>query len=251
MALVDNLISYWPLDEASGNALDAHGSNDLTENGTGGIGTATGILSGARDFEVGDTDYFELADNADLSTGNIDFTMQAWVNLESKPAQDMVIMSKWGSADPREFNLNWSVSDNKFRLIIRTPASSNVIVLASNFGIPPLATWCLLHAWHDSVNNLIGISVNAGTANTTAHSTGITDSTGAFRIGSEVNAGRYWDGLIDEVGFWKRVLTAAERTELYNAGAGRDYAYISGGGAVAPTGIVGGGVGSGAFVIGA
>jgi len=31
------------------------------------------------------------------------------------------------------------------------------------------------------------------------------------------------DGRVDEVGFWKRVLTAQERTNLYNAGAGNTY----------------------------
>ena len=44
-------------------------------------------------------------------------------------------------------------------------------------------------------------------------------------MGSE-QASRYWDGLIDEVGFWKRILTAQEKTNLYNAGAGLAYPLI-------------------------
>ena len=35
------------------------------------------------------------------------------------------------------------------------------------------------------------------------------------------------DGLIDEVAFWSRVLTATERAWLYNAGSGRSYAAIA------------------------
>ncbi len=53
-----------------------------------------------------------------------------------------------------------------------------------------------------------------------------------FDGGGSNKDGGTWDGLIDEVGFWKgRVLSGAERTELYNAGAGRDYAYIIAGAA--------------------
>jgi hypothetical protein len=44
-----------------------------------------------------------------------------------------------------------------------------------------------------------------------------------MRIGAFAYAGIYTNGSIDEVGFWKRVLTADERTWLYNSGAGRTY----------------------------
>lgn len=49
MAIIDNLVSYWKLDEASGNALDAHGSNTLIET-SGAIAAAGGKINGARDF---------------------------------------------------------------------------------------------------------------------------------------------------------------------------------------------------------
>lgn len=34
MALTDNLISWWSLDEASGTRYDSHGTNHLTDNNT-------------------------------------------------------------------------------------------------------------------------------------------------------------------------------------------------------------------------
>jgi hypothetical protein len=66
-------------------------------------------------------------------------------------------------------------------------------------------------------------------ANTKSYSGGITVNTRDFTIGTQNDTANIfrWDGLIDEVGFWKRVLTSAERTELYNSGNGRDYAYIT------------------------
>lgn len=42
-------------------------------------------------------------------------------------------------------------------------------------------------------------------------------------IGAYVGAAHFFDGKIDEVGAWSRALTAADVTELYNAGAGKQY----------------------------
>jgi hypothetical protein len=43
------------------------------------------------------------------------------------------------------------------------------------------------------------------------------------RIGTRANGSYPFAGVIDEVGIWDRVLTASEVTELYNAGAGKQY----------------------------
>ena len=228
MALVDNLIAYWPLDEASGDALDAHGSNDLTDNNT--VGAASGKVNGARDFEFANSEYFARADNADLSTGDIDWTFACWVNAESLVETWNVIVRKG-----TEWHLYYVAGPNTFRFYV--DGSSNFVASSGSLST---ATWAFVVVWHDSVNNQIGISVNAGAADTNAHTTGMIDGLGPFELGGDSSQSFYWDGLIDEVGFWKRVLTSDERTELYNAGSGRDYAYVSGAGGGAGGRLVGG-----------
>jgi hypothetical protein len=226
VALTDNLVSFWSLDEASGNALDAHGSNTLTET-SGTIASATGKVSGARDFEAGDTEHFEIADNASLSTGDIDYTIAAWVQLESLATG--TIAAKFGTTgNQREWRFYYDATASRFRLSVSPTGASAGTVTASadTFGVPSTGTWYHVVAWHDSVNNLVGISVNGGTADTTAHATGSINGTAAFTVGVRLDpAADYWDGLIDEVGFWKRVLTSSERTELYNAGNGLAYPF--------------------------
>jgi hypothetical protein len=228
MALTDSLISYWSLDEASGDALDAHGSNDLTDNNT--VGTAAGKVAGARDFERGSSQHFSLADNADLSTGDIDFTIAAWVQLESKPGGNMSVVQKTTNLSGEYFFFHEASSD-RFKLEVYGAGGFGSVgaVTANNLGAPSLATWYFVVAWHDSANNEVGISVNAGTPDTAAHSAGVLDGAGAFEL-SGFTFGTFWDGLIDEVGFWKRVLTADERTELYNGGDGLAYPFDGGGG---------------------
>jgi hypothetical protein len=230
MALADNLTAYWSLDEASGNAIDAHSTNDLPETG-GTITSTTGKVGNCRVFLNADTEWFELADNAALSTGDIDFTIAAWLYFDtgSIAAFPMAVSKFSATAAQAEHIIYLDTNANRFTFRIGSGGSA-VDVVANNHGAVSGNTWYFVVAWHDSVNNQTGISVNAGTADTQAHSGGVNDGNAPFQIGAGTYDSRYWDGRIDEVGFWKRVLSGAERTELYNAGSGRDYAYITGGG---------------------
>lgn len=219
MALTDSHISAWHMDEASGNALDAHSTNDLTET-SGTIDSATGKLGNARDFEEGDTEFFAHTDNAELSTGDIDFTLAVWVNLESKPANAGIVCKD------EEYYLTYRGGIDRFEFQAYGAAgfASGSAVDANNFGSPSTGTWYFIVVWHDSVANTINIQVNDGTVNTTSHSAGVYDGTGSVRVGDN-GFNQYWDGLIDELNFWKRVLTSDERTSVYNAGAGLAYPF--------------------------
>ncbi len=51
------------------------------------------------------------------------------------------------------------------------------------------------------------------------------DGAGEFQVGAISSTSLWWNGSIDEFGFWKRVLTSQERTDLYAAGAGLTYPF--------------------------
>jgi hypothetical protein len=233
MAVITSLIAYWSLGEASGNALDSHGSNHLTET-SGTIDATAGKVGGCRDFEAGDTEYFEIADNVDLSTGDVDWTWAGWVNAETLAANPVIAHKGWINTPDgnSEWILFYNTSTSRFNFVKRVAAS--VTLVATTFGAASTGTWYFVVMWHDAVNNLMGISINDGTADTTSSSTGLNDGNRAYQIGASSLQALYWDGLIDEVGFWKKVLTSGERTWLYNSGNGRSYADIvaeAGGGA--------------------
>lgn len=237
MAVITSLISYWSLDEASGNALDAHGSNPLTD--VVGVSAGTGVVAGARSY-VSASAYFTHADNADLSAGDTDFSFQAWVKLTDKLAS-RVILRKWdGGGTEYIFWYDFNVlTSDRFSLAVRSGGGTLTHVEANTLGSPSTGTWYLVHGWHDSVNNLIGISVNAGTADTNAHSAGVADTSAVFDMGhSEGTSNEDMVGLIDEAAMWRKVLSSTERTWLYNAGAGRSYADLvaEAGSATPPTG---------------
>jgi hypothetical protein len=229
MALIDNLISYYSLDEASGDAIDAHSTNDLDERTASAVGATTGKVNGCRDFEESTSgSSFRYSDATLHNFGDEDFTIACWINPESIAA-NMWIITKLAGAGLRQYALLFSNSSGTLQWRVSNDGTAIVNETWGAFDLST-GTWYFIVAWHDSVNNVIGLSVNDGTAETTAHSTGVFQSSQRFSLGAVGNSNASYDGLMDEVGVWGRVLTSSERTELYNSGNGRDYAYISGGG---------------------
>lgn len=225
--LLTSLISYYKMDEASGTRVDSvvASANDLTDNNT--VTSAAGKISNAGQFTRANSEYLSHADNASLSTGDIDFTWAAWVYMDSKPAQTLYIIDKEGAASTDvEYMLRWTDYLDRFDFF--TGGSSYINVTANTLGAPSLSTWYLIIVWHDSVANTINIQVNNGTVDSVGTG-GVAppDTTNPVYIGARTNGGpsNFWDGRIDEVGFWKRVLTATERTNLYNGGAGVTYPF--------------------------
>lgn len=217
--LTSGLVSYWKLDEASGNAIDAHGSNDLTD--VGSVGTAAGKVGTSRDFVAASSNALTLASNSDVVTGDIDFTFACWVNLDDKTvARD--VFGKWVA--PEEYILVYSSFNDQISWLCENPSGLVTTSFASTFGAFTVGTWYFVVCYHDATNNEIGISVNGGAFDTAAHADGVRAGSGTFSIGHRtISAAGKMDGKIDEVGFWKRLLTSAEIAALYNSGSGLSY----------------------------
>jgi hypothetical protein len=221
--LLTNLVSYWKLDEASGNATDSHGSNTLTDNNT--VTTTTGKINGARSFAAASNEYLSRTDNADLSvSGNTDFAISCWVNITDKSVLRN-FLAKWdNTGNQRAYRLEYNSGNDRFQMTVSGDGSASTTVVADNFGSPSTSTWYHVIAWHDATADTINICVNNGTPDSAAHSTGVFDNNIAFTMGARNGPFGLWQGAIDEVGFWKgRILDATARTALYNSGSGLSY----------------------------
>lgn len=218
-AVITSLVSYWELNEASGTRNDAHSTNHLTDNNT--VLSTTGKVGTAADFETSTSEYLSRASNSALQAGDIDFTFAAWINLES--ATSGIIASKDSNAgSSRDYTLEYSTGFGPIFYV-------NGSFLAGPGGTLSNSTWYFVVGWHDATANTTNLQIDNGTVNSTSTGGAAPDvSASQFRIGAREYSGAegYFDGLIDEVGFWKKVLTPTERTWLYNAGAGRSYADI-------------------------
>lgn len=225
-SLTNGLIGFWKLEETSGTRIDNVGGNNLSD--TNAVGSAAGKVGNAASFN-GTNKYLSTPDNPSLSTGDVDFTISAWVYINSLPTtsfQDYV--TKWDAySNKREYLLIYYYSAQRFGFVVsKDGINTGTVVLASSPKPPQTGVWYFLVAWHDSVNNTINIQVNNGTPSKTLYSAGVFDSTAPFTIGKRYSGPTaYMNGKIDAVGFWKRVLTSAERTELYNLGNGLEYPF--------------------------
>src|SRR3990172_6707396 len=228
--LEKNLISYWPLNETSAgtsqvNRADAFGTNTLTDNNT--TPSTDGIKGNAGNFTTANTEYLSIADNVSLSTGNIDFTVSAWVKLTTKTTSQM-IASKCdsGSAGLCEWFLYYNQAADRFYFGLWNTSGGVALAtaVANNFGSPSTGVWYHLVGWHDATADTANIKVNNGTANSASYGAGsISDSTGKFEIGAYLTTTLPMDGAIDEVGFWKKILSSQEITDLYNSGNANTY----------------------------
>lgn len=223
--LLTGLVAYWKLDEASGNAVDSHGSNTLTDTNT--VTSASGKQGTARQFTGANSECLQIADNAALSMGNFDFTIAAWVYFDSGGGSPVIAGKFSGAGENREYALWFNSGAGYLSFIISSDGTTGgqVYVDAAAFGAIATGTWYLVIGWHDSVADNISIQVNNGSISSFLHSAGVFDGAAPFVIGALGASSQYFDGRIDEVGVWKRLLTSTERGQLWNSSVGRTYPF--------------------------
>lgn len=223
-SILGSLVAYWNLDEVSGSRADSVGGQTLTDNAT--VTQAAGKVNFAGQFTAANTEFLSRNSEATLQTGDIDFTFAGWAYLDTKAA-NMQMLSKRGSNAAIEYDLSYDVASNRFIWRVGSGAGTVIGTATANvLGSPSTATWYYIVVWHDAANNLVGIQVNDGTANTAATTGPAGTGTVGFKIGAKNTSPiEPWNGRIDEVGLWKRLLTSAEKTALYGAGNGLAYPF--------------------------
>lgn len=219
--LPNNLIAYWKLNETSGIRVDAVGNNDLTPNNA--ISYASGIKGNATlvtDLNSRTAQqYLSVADNPDTSLSDISFTYALWGRMNMKN-DNRAVIAKGSSGASREILLEYNQSLDRFRWNVSNGAGFTG-VNADNLGSPSVNVWYFIVVWHDSMTNQVGIQINNGVANILSYGNGVQDTGSILTFGTFLDVPDwYWDGRIDEVGFWKRTLTAQEKTDLWNGGSG-------------------------------
>ena len=145
--------------------------------------------AGARGLTRSDKHYFQIADNATVSTGDIDFTLAFWVRFTSLPVDDQFVVAKWNeSGSSREYYVRYKQSVDRLQGAVSTDGTDAVTVDADNHGGISIDTWYFVVLEHDATANTLTISVNDGTADSTAHSGGVFDGTAMLQVGAKSGA---------------------------------------------------------------
>lgn len=222
-SLLANLSSYWKLEEASGTRVDQIGNNSMSA--TNAPGNAAGKVGQALLLASASSQYLSVADNATNKLTAGSFTIAGWLLFNSINAGGgNAWLAKDSSTAGRAYNCDQN--SNNFRFFTQGGGGSNLV--ATTGVAIATATWYFVACWFDSVAGSLNIQVNNGTIFTQTGAAGPAVSTAPLNIGQSGYAGSnaYWDGEIDEVGIWTKVLSASQRTNLYNSGAGTTYPFV-------------------------
>lgn len=221
------MVFYYPLDEASGNRFDAH-VNALTLTDVSTVGSTTGVRGNAARFVVANNEALQRADEALISTGNVDWSLAFWFRVTNSGEHALVTKSNQGAGQVEYYAWANVPSAMNFRLTCSPDGTAQTTTAANSSNEIAINTWYFGACGHDAAADQIWCSINDRARTTTAYSSsGVFDSTAALELGRDAGAAlTRLDGDLDEVGFWKRRLSESEVIYLYNGGGGRTYATV-------------------------
>lgn len=228
MALTDDLEAYYSGEDVT----DATG-NGYTLTNTNSVAFNSAFIGNGFDFGSTNTTkrLVRTPDIFDYTQFGVGWTMNFWVYAQDGTTGKRItryILTN-GSL---ERNLQLDFRDDEKIFFGTFDGSSRGITSTSTLS---LNTWHMVTIAYDgSMRLYIDGSLEVSSSSFSFGGFG-RSSFSCFALGCEQlttggSASEYFRGLIDEVGIWRRALTGAEVTELYNAGAGLSYADITGGG---------------------
>ena len=93
------------------------------------------------------------------------------------------------------------------------------------------ATWYQIFVWYDATANIRSYQINTvgaqGSPVSASYTLGIWRQSNALVFGALQTNAQYFNGFIKRARLWKRALTAAERTLLWNSGSGQPYSALA------------------------
>lgn len=225
--LLTNLVSMYELEEASGDRIDAHGSNDCGPFNA--PGSATGVVGDCLDCATNQTVFISSAP-AEIAGGDKNFSLYGFVKFDTIP--DAFTTIWWNAtslSNVAQYSYGINVNGSKLRFVL-SDGSSFYTASADTFGTITTGTWYFFACGYDADNDEAWISINAGTRDVLASVPTVNSGTGRLFVqGCDVSGFRH-DGQLDQTGFYAGVLSQEQIEWLYNGGSGRAYADYSSGG---------------------
>jgi len=230
MALTDNIIAYYKLDESSGNAADSVGSRNLTNNNT--TAYATGKINNGADLESTLSNSLTYTtDNYGIATTG-DRSMQAWIKLESNPSSGNTYTVFIHGETLADFRVD--IYNNSGTMEVRSVRNNAGFINTSGYAVD--LNDGLYHHIVQTVSYSGGtytIKVYIDTVESISHTSTFSTSSNSiqgFKLGTLSLADgvpQYFDGIIDEAGIWSRALSSTEVSNLYSGGNGTQYPFTT------------------------
>jgi hypothetical protein len=212
------LTAYWDLGEASGNRADSHsGGYTLTDKNTVGSETAVNnAMEGkAASFVAANSESLSvtMAFGPDLVSG---FTASGWYKPVTAVANGTVFLISDGASSYIRFYCDGSAPSTHYARFTDGTNDSYATLTGLTNG-----AWYHFVMWFDPATKKACCSINGAATVLGGAAAAVPTMTDVINV----SLGAANTILLDEVAIWRRVLTADERTALYNSGAGKFYPF--------------------------
>ncbi|PCJ03251.1 MAG: hypothetical protein COB14_00535 [Alphaproteobacteria bacterium] len=216
------LVGHWRLDETSGSTItDSSGSGNggtWSDNVNADVAeeTVAGKLGTSIHFD-GTDDYVTIADNAALSGGtNATLTWSFWFNPDSIPAGEAQLLTKSLSSENKDWEFAYK-DGQTVRFYYENGSGNDAPCRCDTISTFNTGEWNLITATYDGNTNALKMYVNGVLESTFTLTYDLPDTTGSVQIGQRSYAAgvNNFDGDIDDVRIYDRVLTSTEIAYLY------------------------------------
>lgn len=233
MSLNTLLISYWKLDQSSGNAIDSLGLNNLTNINT--VTYSPAVINNGANFVKASQQVLKISDGSQTGldiSGSM--TIAGWVKIGTIPVSTSgMFVSKaqfiTSIIDDKSYQFGF---DPTPQLFFNVSANGTTYPGGGPVSWSPISnTWYHVGVVYDSLNGTATYYVNGSQQGImqTGLPNSVWNSTSAFDLGSseQTNVDTFLDGSMDEWGIWNRQLSAGEISQLYNGGIGLSYPFTN------------------------
>lgn len=207
-----DLGGYWKFDEGSGSTVSDASGNNNTGTLYGNTSWVNGKTGKGLYFD-GSGDYVQIGDSVSLSPTS-QLSIVSWVyttgnfNYWTIVGKNEAYQNQLWDTNGIENSIYYGGWTQKQTGAVLTPGAWNQVVITFDGSTQrTYANGNLIQAW----------SLTAG----------ITDSANPVYIGSWLGASEFFLGIIDEVSVWKKALTTAEVSSLYQNYGGNVTAYFA------------------------
>ena len=217
MALTDELLNYWKLDESSGNASDSVGSVTLTNSN---VTYSSGKINNCAVFNSG-------TDKLTGTIADIDSYSDGWSISFWAYHNNTAIGREWlwqigessslgtcfvGTWESPWTNL-WFKFGNGETSFYGTNTSQSI----------PNEEWFHIVATVNGTSQKL--YYNGSLVSNVTKTNTIRNNNTTLTVGNDSGNSYPWDGSVDEVGIWSRALSSDEVSTLYNSGNGLQYPF--------------------------
>ncbi len=209
--------SFWTFNQTTGDVTDSVGINNGTNSGaTRGV---IGIINNSFEFDNSNDEMVNVSDDPSLDFTNT-LSINVWVNIT--PSIGLGIIQKGAlTGDTGAYSIfTTGAGLPLFRLNNADGSVTGTVDVEDS-------TWHMITATYDRDASNMSIYVDGVIDGSTTYSTVVSTNADQLFLGCGFDFNNCFEGRLDEIGLWNRVLTQTEITDLWNGGAGISFGNLT------------------------